>query len=100
MKVWQVKRLHDTFHEPFKRSVPSQAPDPANAGQRERNEDAEEIQDASKRLKKEKEVSVKSALKAAFAKYSGKLGRKENNVAPDQTSAQDPQVNSDDDFAT
>lgn len=87
--------MYDTFHEPFKRSVPNHAPVPASAGESERNKYVEEIQDASKRQKKEEDVIVKSALKAAFAKYSGRKGK---NVVQEEKSTQ---VNNDEeDFAT
>lgn len=82
----QVKRLYDTFHEPFKRVVPSQPlnqetqihinfkPSSATGEQEVENE----IGDANKRKKKEPELSIKSALSAAFAKYSDRIGSKNN----------------------
>lgn len=78
--IQQVKRLYDTFHEPFKRSVPHPSVPVAenpigNKGGptsgSERNEEIEEKRETSKEDKKKEEVSVRSALKAAFAKYSG-----------------------------
>ncbi|KAH6802936.1 nucleotide repair protein [Perilla frutescens var. frutescens] len=91
----KVKCLHDTFHEPFKRAVPNPAalvaenPIDSNAeitSESERNEGVKEDQETSKQLKKKEEISVRSALKAAFAKYSGKRkaavqGEREENVA-------------------
>ncbi|KAI8555772.1 hypothetical protein RHMOL_Rhmol05G0200500 [Rhododendron molle] len=77
----KVKRLYDTFHEPFKRVVPKHLsipetsthnnfePCPASEGNEGEKED-----DAKKRTKKEPETSIKSALSAAFAKYSDKIG--------------------------
>ncbi|XP_051116038.1 DNA excision repair protein ERCC-1 [Andrographis paniculata] len=78
----KVKRLYDTFHEPFKRTVPTHTPAagnltdantaPAPAPDTEENEAKKKSPRASKRKKIEPEVSVKSALKAAFAKYPRK----------------------------
>ncbi|KAK6117651.1 hypothetical protein DH2020_048613 [Rehmannia glutinosa] len=104
----KVKRLYDTFHEPFKRAVPNPAhtaenPIDKHAGltsESERNEDEKETPEGSKQRKKEPELSVKSALKAAFAKYSG---RKRKTPVPDEREEKivvDQQVNSDEDFAS
>ncbi|KAK7269304.1 hypothetical protein RIF29_22027 [Crotalaria pallida] len=89
----KVKRLWDTFHEPFKRvessrqAIPetSVLNKPASPDTSARN-DAEpssvnddkqkDVEDASKRRKKEPELSVKSALSAAFAKYSDRVGKR------------------------
>lgn len=85
----KVKRLYDTFHEPFKRAVPHpSAPVAENpignkggpASGSERNEEIKEKAETGKEDKKE-EVSVRSALKAAFAKYSGS---KRKAVAQDE----------------
>ena len=81
----QVKRLYDTFHEPFKRVMPSRAPVPEAPTQSDPSTsslatkaptDEKERQDTSKRPKKEPEVTIKSALSEAFAKYSDKHGKK------------------------
>lgn len=84
----QVKRLFDTFHEPFKRvdsswqsipetSVQNKAESPKtsaqNHGEPSTNED-----DVNKRRKKESELTVKSALSAAFAKYADRVGKKDS----------------------
>ncbi|XP_020553203.1 DNA excision repair protein ERCC-1 isoform X3 [Sesamum indicum] len=89
--IVQVKRLYDTFHEPFKRAVPNHAPVSENpidnhghTSESERNEDEKETLDASKRQKKEAEVSVRSALKAAFAKYPCAIGKKSNTIVQDK----------------
>ncbi|KAL6581149.1 hypothetical protein OROMI_007072 [Orobanche minor] len=83
----KVKRLYDTFHEPFKRAVPNPVPAAENpigehagiASESERNEGGKEIREVgSKKQKEESQVSVKSALKAAFAKYSDRIGGKRN----------------------
>ncbi|TKY45487.1 DNA excision repair protein ERCC-1 [Spatholobus suberectus] len=88
----KVKRLFDTFHEPFKRvesswqaipetSVRNMPASPVssiknNAESSSLIEDKQEdVEDVSKRRKKEPEVTVKSALSAAFAKYSDRVGR-------------------------
>lgn len=107
IKVRQVKCLYDTFHEPFKRAVPNHGPvaeNPINthAGESEDNGKEKEIQDASKKRKKEPEINVKSALKAAFAKY-GELGRKKNTVVRDEGRGKNVdvhQMNNNEDDAT
>ncbi|CAA0808657.1 DNA excision repair protein ERCC-1 [Striga hermonthica] len=90
----KVKRLYDTFHEPFKRTVPNPAPaagenpiDESVAGlapESERNEDEKEIPEGSKKQKKKTEVNIKSALSAAFAKYSDRIGHKRRAPVPDE----------------
>ncbi|KAG5244868.1 DNA excision repair protein [Salix suchowensis] len=82
----KVKRLYDTFHEPFKRVVSSHPVVPQTPVQKDTepssvNEVAEmEMEEASanKRGKKEPELTVKSALSSAFAKYGNKLGNKKS----------------------
>ena len=89
----QVKRLHDTFHEPFKRVVPIRRSVPENSvhvnaeatSASENKEDDKEIEDANKKRKKESELTVKSALSVAFAKYSDRIGRKNNNSEKNET---------------
>jgi DNA excision repair protein ERCC-1 len=76
--------LYDTFHEPFKRVVSSrpavsETPGQDNAEPCSVSEEKEEdtsTEDANKRKKKEPELTVKSALSAAFAKYADKAGKK------------------------
>lgn len=83
----QVKRLYDTFHEPFKRIASSQPNIPQATLQKaaephslsEVMEVDKETEDASKRRKKEPELTVKSALSTAFAKYADKIGKKDNS---------------------
>ncbi|XP_022747477.1 DNA excision repair protein ERCC-1 isoform X2 [Durio zibethinus] len=82
----KVKRLYDAFHEPFKRVVSSnphvpETPvcndaEPCSAS--EVIEAENDTENTSKRRKKEPEMNVKSALTAAFAKYSGKISKKNN----------------------
>ncbi|OIV90846.1 hypothetical protein TanjilG_15579 [Lupinus angustifolius] len=89
----KVKRLWDTFHEPFKRVESSRQPIPETAVQNKPaspdtsirndaessfvNEDKQkDVEDVSKRRKKEPEISVKSALSVAFAKYSNRHGKR------------------------
>ncbi|XP_059652518.1 DNA excision repair protein ERCC-1 isoform X2 [Cornus florida] len=82
----KVKRLHDTFHEPFKRVLPSRPSVPETPGQNnvephlvsEGKEDDKEAEETSKRSKKEPELNIKLALSAAFAKFSDKIGKKDN----------------------
>lgn len=82
--VNQVKRLYDTFHEPFKRVVASCPAVPetsalsnAELGSVDEDKEVEETEDESKRRKKEPELTVKSALSVAFSKYADKV--KKNN---------------------
>ncbi|XP_052730612.1 DNA excision repair protein ERCC-1 isoform X2 [Vigna angularis] len=89
----KVKRLFDTFHEPFKRvdssrqAIPdtSVQHEPVSPGSSIRNntessslieDKQDDVDDVSKRRKKEPEVTVKSALSAAFAKYSDRVGKR------------------------
>ncbi|KAK4803724.1 hypothetical protein SAY86_003541 [Trapa natans] len=85
----KVKRLYDTFHEPFKRVVriapiapevllpkATDAVDPAP----EPRELVNASEDTRKKRKKEPEVTVKSALSAAFAKYANKLGKRNSKT--------------------
>ncbi|XP_071936905.1 DNA excision repair protein ERCC-1-like isoform X1 [Coffea arabica] len=89
----KVKRLYDTFHEPFKRVVPIRPSVPENSvhvnaeatSASENKEDDKEIEDANKKRKKESELAVKSALSVAFAKYSDRIGRKNNNSEKNET---------------
>jgi len=86
----KVKRLYETFHEPFKRVVPKHLsvpetstpknfePHPVSEGNEGEKED-----DEKKRTKKEPETTIKSALSAAFAKYSDKIGKK-NNISVEE----------------
>lgn len=97
----KVKRLFDTFHEPFKRAESSWQTIPETSGQNkaaspktsvqndaepsslneDRHEDADNV---GKRRKKETELTVKSALSAAFAKYADRVGRKNDTSEGDE----------------
>ncbi|XP_021282630.1 DNA excision repair protein ERCC-1 [Herrania umbratica] len=80
----KVKRLYDTFHEPFRRVISSNPPvpetpvpkdaEPCSAS--EVTEAEKDTEDTSKRRKKEPEMNVKLALTAAFARYAGKISKK------------------------
>ncbi|XP_026402037.1 DNA excision repair protein ERCC-1-like isoform X2 [Papaver somniferum] len=82
----KVKRLYDTFHEPFKHDVSSlhattgtEAPSDGNAGSSSSDiimEPGNGSGVANKLMKKEPSLTVKSALKAAFAKYADKVHAK------------------------
>ncbi|XP_035538985.1 DNA excision repair protein ERCC-1-like isoform X1 [Juglans regia] len=82
----KVKRLYDTFHEPFKRVVSSRSTVPDTPIQdngepcstKEKDEDEDKDKENASNHKKEPEVTVKSALSAAFAKYTDKVGKKNN----------------------
>ena len=84
----QVKRFYDTFHEPFKHVVSSHPPIPETPSQKdvepssvnEVTEVEKDAEDVNKRRKKELELTVKSALSAAFAKYADKMGKKKNSL--------------------
>lgn len=89
----QVKRLYDTFHEPFKRVVSSgptvpeasaqnnAEPCSVNEDKGDEEEEKKDTEDETKHKKKEPELTVKSALSAAFAKYADKVGKK-NRKSP------------------
>nr|GEX66212.1 DNA excision repair protein ERCC-1 [Tanacetum cinerariifolium] len=74
----KVKRLYDTFHEPFKRVIPKQSSTVETSAQpftpTEAKVDGKETGRSSKRDKKEPNLTVKSALSAALAKYKEKIG--------------------------
>lgn len=78
----QVKRMYDTFHEPFKRVTPNRSEAPVQNDPTPASFDGEppavekETEETSKRQKKDPEVILKSALSVAFAKYSDKLSKK------------------------
>ncbi|KAJ9131503.1 hypothetical protein P3X46_035158 [Hevea brasiliensis] len=79
----KVKRLYDTFHEPFKRVVSSHPVVPETSPKDNEPSSVNEVtdvekegEDVSKRRKKEPELTVKSALSTAFAKYADKFGKK------------------------
>ncbi|KAL8265987.1 hypothetical protein R6Q59_003331 [Mikania micrantha] len=79
----KVKRLYDTFYEPFKRVIPKHSSTVETSTQhfspREVKQDEDEIARSSKRDKKESNLTVKSALSAAFAKYKVKVGTENNH---------------------
>ncbi|KAF9601073.1 hypothetical protein IFM89_015999 [Coptis chinensis] len=76
----KVKRLYDTFHEPFRRAVTSQPPPVEenhvinSLDDEKRAEKVAEVE--NKQNKDEPSLSIKSALNAAFAKYSDKVHKK------------------------
>ncbi|XP_012569867.1 DNA excision repair protein ERCC-1 [Cicer arietinum] len=88
----KVKRLYDTFHEPFKRVESSRQailetsvqnkPDNLDISLRKNAESSSSLEDkqkgvdnASKRRKKEPDLTVKTALSEAFAKFSDRVGK-------------------------
>lgn len=86
--IHQVRRLYDTFHEPFKRVIsthpavpetPTQNnTEPRSVGE-EQDMDGKRTEDASKQ-KKEPDLNIKSALSAAFAKYADKIGKSSSSM--------------------
>ncbi|WZY96337.1 hypothetical protein YC2023_068666 [Brassica napus] len=84
----KVKRLYDTFHEPFKRAASSypsvveptvtetEVQKDVNSEEPVVEEDEDFVEDSRKRKKKEPEKSVKTALSTVFARYSDKLCKK------------------------
>ncbi|CAN6895222.1 unnamed protein product [Brassica oleracea var. botrytis] len=83
----KVKRLYDTFHEPFKRaasSYPSVIEPTARETEVQKDVNSEEpaeadedfVEGSRKRKKMEPEKSVKTALSTVFARYSDKLCKK------------------------
>ncbi|CAL4917574.1 unnamed protein product [Urochloa decumbens] len=85
----KVKRLYDTFHEPFKRVsvrpnlVVPDTPDREKAsGQPSSTEDgSQNTADKPGASKKKKGSDVRSALTAAFAKYSEKIRSQSHDAA-------------------
>ncbi|RAL49258.1 hypothetical protein DM860_017538 [Cuscuta australis] len=82
----KVKRLYDTFHEPFQREgskhvVPKASANenigPSSVAEMEENK-TEEVDAKKHRDKEEPDITIKSALSAAFAKYSHKVGGNSN----------------------
>lgn len=82
-----MKRLYDTFHEPFKRATSSyptvvEPTIPETPVQEDVNseepveQDDDFVENSRKRKKKEPEKTVKTALSAVFARYSDKLSKK------------------------
>jgi len=102
----KVKRLYDTFHEPFKRatsSYPSVVEPPIPEAPVEKDVNSEEpveededfVEDSRKRKKKEPEPekTVKTALSAVFARYSDRLSKKkEKQKEKDTTTASDAET--------
>ncbi|KAG7630106.1 ERCC1/RAD10/SWI10 family [Arabidopsis suecica] len=102
----KVKRLYDTFHEPFKRatsSYPSVVEPPIPEAPVEKDVNSEEpveededfVEDSRKRKKKdpEPEKTVKTALSAVFARYSDRLSKKkEKQKEKDTTTASDAET--------
>lgn len=84
--IFQVKRLYDTFHEPFRRVV-SKPTIVQDASIQEKAEaslmgdndsrESEEKEAAASKHGKEPITTVRSALTAAFAKYSEKVGKQD-----------------------
>ncbi|ESR46505.1 hypothetical protein CICLE_v10003373mg, partial [Citrus x clementina] len=69
-----VKCLYDTFHKPFKRVVSSHPPIPKTPFLKD-----VEPSSVNEVTEKEPELTVKSALSTAFAKYADKMGKKKNS---------------------
>ncbi|KAG7580761.1 ERCC1/RAD10/SWI10 family [Arabidopsis suecica] len=100
----KVKRLYDTFHEPFKRATSSypsvveptipEAPVQKDVSSKELLvEDEDFVEDSRKRKKKEPEKTVKTALSAVFARYSDKLStKKEKQKEKDATTESDAEI--------
>ncbi|KAH9620461.1 hypothetical protein KSS87_018027 [Heliosperma pusillum] len=103
----KVKRLYDAFHEPFKRVMPIRPAVPETPNQSIPNSSSletevlaadKEIQDGNKRQKNPTpEVSVKSALSAAFTKYSDKLSKKKAQSDQETSNVSTVQKDSGDD---
>ncbi|KAM7472780.1 hypothetical protein LguiA_010963 [Lonicera macranthoides] len=93
----KVKRLYDTFHEPFKRVVPTRTSAPEIPAEtcavNEPNEDEEmELGSGNKSTVKEPELNVKSALSAAFAKYAEKVGEKNKKTKREKSDGVDEET--------
>ncbi|KAL2942144.1 DNA excision repair protein ERCC-1 [Bienertia sinuspersici] len=104
----KVKRLYDTFHEPFKRVVPSRPAVPETSSvQNDLIPNSLEIEtpaaekaaeDTSKRQKKDPEVMLKTALSVAFKKYSDKVGKKNHQSEKEDGEGSKSQKESDSDL--
>lgn len=102
-----MKRLYDTFHEPFKRATSSypsvveptipETPIQKDVNSEEPIEaDGDFVEDSRKRKKKEPEKTVKTALSAVFARYSDKLSKKkEKQKEKDTTTESDVETHQD-----
>lgn len=98
----KVKRLYDTFHEPFKRAASSypsvieptvpQTEVHKGGNSEERVVEADEDfveEDSRKRMKKvEPEKTVKTALSAVFARYSDRLCKKKEKQKEKETATE------------
>ncbi|XP_009147264.1 DNA excision repair protein ERCC-1 [Brassica rapa] len=96
----KVKRLYDTFHEPFKRaasSYPSVIEPTVTETEVHKDVNSEEpvveadedfVEDSRKRKKKEPEKSVKTALSTVFARYSDKLCKKKEKDTRTESDAE------------
>uniref|UniRef100_A0A1J3IP01 DNA excision repair protein ERCC-1 n=1 Tax=Noccaea caerulescens TaxID=107243 RepID=A0A1J3IP01_NOCCA len=95
----KVKRLYDTFHEPFKRAASSypsviEPTIPETEIEKDVNseepvaEDEDFVKDSRKRKKKEPEKTVKTALSAVFARYSDRLSKKKEKATATKTDAE------------
>lgn len=73
----QVKRLYDTFHEPFKRVSCQSVPPTAESENKNSNEvnEPDISNDGSQQKEVEVPATVKSALAAAFSKYKNKVSK-------------------------
>nr|GLL35519.1 DNA excision repair protein ERCC-1 [Ipomoea trifida] len=96
----KVKRLYDTFHEPFQREVPKHAVPEAAANENTGTSPAPEseeietaVKDPNKRRKNEPDITIKSALSAAFAKYSHKVGRKTDKSQQEKAEGEENNTN-------
>lgn len=94
-----MKRLYDTFHEPFKRaasSYPSVVEPTVTATEVQKDVNSEEpaeadedfVEDSRKRKKVEPEKSVKTALSTVFARYSDKLCKKKEKDTRTESDAE------------
>ncbi|CAH2055045.1 unnamed protein product [Thlaspi arvense] len=95
----KVKRLYDTFHEPFKRatsSYPSVIEPTIQETEIHKDVNSEEpveadedfVEDSRKRKRKEPEKTVKTALSAVFSRYSDKLGKKKEKQKEKETTTE------------
>ncbi|KFK37925.1 hypothetical protein AALP_AA3G048100 [Arabis alpina] len=103
----KVKRLYDTFHEPFKRATSSypsvieptiqETPVQKDVNSEEPvDADGDFVEDSRKRKKKEPEKNVKTALSAVFARYSDRLSKqKDKQKEKDTTPETDAETHQD-----
>ncbi|CAH9057305.1 unnamed protein product [Cuscuta epithymum] len=99
----KVKRLYDTFHEPFQREVSKHAVPEVAANENtgpssvtQGDKDEIEVEDVKMHRNKEPDITIKTALSAAFAKYSHRKKNKSQQKDAEGLNTSTPEANSKD----